>query len=418
MSSSPSPRNSFALRTAVLAISFLALAAPIGGLVVGAAVLGASGGSAHPMLLGASIRPLSTETCSTSGLCPSTVRAAYSFTSLLANSTMNGTGQSIAIVDACGETGIASDLKTFDTTNHLGPAALTVYQPQGKPCSDPTGWGLETALDVEWAHAMAPGAHINLLEAASASNTNLYGAWNYALSNKLGSVISNSWGGSGGCPTIAKTLLTTATTNHVTILASAGDSGRWGSGTTASAQQPADCQAVVTVGGTTLKVVNVSGAYASESAWSGGGGGYVGGVTEPSYQKTANISDSFKVLGKPDVSAVADPNTGVWVYEKASGGWLVVGGTSVACPIWAAYLADVNDWRAANAFNPVGSVDSFLYLSIYGANGKSVNYSATMHDVTKGSNGWSAGKGWDAATGLGTFRAYALANVLANSASA
>jgi subtilase family serine protease len=371
----------------------------------------------HPDLVAGPIHPFTTETCSTTGLCPSQVRTAYSFSSLIANSTMNGTGQSIVIIDACGDSAITTDVATFDSLNKLPPISLTVYQPQGKPCSNPTGWGVETALDVEWAHAMAPGAAIHLVEAKSASNANLFGAWNYSLKNHLGLVISNSWGGSGACASTPSYLLSQASVAGVTILASAGDGGAWGSGQTLAAQVPADCAAIVTVGGTTLNV-GTGGAYSSESAWSSGGGGYVPKTTEPAYQTTDKITDSYKELGKPDVAAVANPSTGVWIYEKASGGWFVVGGTSVACPIWAAFLADVNSWRAANSYGGLGSVDPFLYTAIYGVSGGSANYTVAFHDVTTGSNGWSAGTGWDAATGMGSFIAYPLANLLANNATA
>lgn len=400
------------LPNALLAVLVVGLALSGGAAVAAPAATALA--SMHPFLTTRSVAPLATATCSTSSLCPSTVLAAYGFGPLLANATMNGTGQSIAIIDACGDSAIASDVAQFDSTFHLGAITLTVYQPQGTPCSDPTGWGLETALDVEWAHVIAPGAAINLIEAASASSSNLYGAWNYSLVHHLGNAISNSWGGTGACPSTARTLLTKAQAQHVTILASAGDNGRWGSGARLGAQQPADCQNVLTVGGTSLSVTNVSGGYSGEKAWSGSGGGYTPRTTEPSFQKTANITDSYAELGKPDVAAVADPATGVWVYEAGSGGWVVVGGTSVACPIWAGYVADVNDWRAANAYNGLGSVDAFLYLHVYGANGKGANYAGSFHDVTSGSNGWSAGTGWDAATGMGSFRAYPLAKVLAN----
>jgi subtilase family serine protease len=367
----------------------------------------------HPFLTANGIHPLATPSCSTSGLCPSQVLTAYQFAPLIANSTMNGTGQAVVIIDACGDSAIASDVATFDSMFGLPPINLTVYKPQGTPCSDPTGWGVETALDVEWAHAMAPGAAIHLVEAKSATNSALYGAWNYSLNNHLGLVFSNSWGGSGACTATITKLLTKATTAGVTILASSGDSGAWGSGKRLAAQQPADCPAVVTVGGTTLNV-GTGGSYSSESAWSGSGGGYTPRTTEPTYEKTANISDSFHQLAKPDVAAVANPSTGVWMYDAAAGGWFVVGGTSVACPIWAAYLADVNSWRAANGFGGLGSMNAFLYGSIYGVNGGLANYSASFHDVTTGSNGWSAGTGWDAATGIGSFQAYPLANLLAN----
>ncbi|HZY92708.1 MAG TPA: S53 family peptidase [Thermoplasmata archaeon] len=376
-----------------------------------------AGDTAHPFLVRSLVTPATSPTCSATGLCPSMVQTAYKFTALLSNSTTNGTGQTVVIDDACGDASIVSDLAQFDSTFGLSTPNLTVYQPQGKPCSDPFGWGVETALDVEWAHAMAPGASIALLEAANPSTSDLYGAWNYSLTHHLGNQISNSWGGTGNCGSVARKLFATATSQHVTILASTGDSGAWGSGTLGARQQPADCPSSVGVGGTTLNV-NATGVYSSESAWSGGGGGYVPSTKEPSYQKKANISDSYAELGKPDVAAVADPSTGVWVYEKSSGGWFVVGGTSVACPIWAAYLGDVNSWRTANAFSALGNLDPFLYSSVYGVNGKSTHYGTTMHDVTTGNNGWAAGVGWDAATGIGSFQAYPLAAFLASSPTA
>ncbi|HTT35983.1 MAG TPA: S53 family peptidase [Thermoplasmata archaeon] len=369
--------------------------------------------SVHPDLVHPStVAPLSSPTCSSYGLCPADVTSAYGMSSLLGNATTNGTGQTVVIVDACGDANIVSDLSTFDSAFGLADPTLSIYQPQGTPCSDPTGWGLETALDVEWSHVMAPGASIALVEAKSASNANLFGAWNYSLVNGLGLTISNSWGGTGGCPSTARTLLASAQASHVTVLASSGDSAAWGYGTKRTIQEPADCANVLAVGGTSLSI-NSSGGYGGESAWSGGGGGYVTGVREPAYQARVNITDSSGYLGKPDVAAVADPSTGVWVYEKSSGGWLPVGGTSVACPIWAGYLADINGWRAAKSFPGLGDLIPFLYKAVYGVNGGSPAYATSFHDVTSGSNGWSAGAGWDAATGLGSMQGAALAALLA-----
>ncbi len=404
-----------AVRPLATVLVVLTLSVPIlpGALTAGALLAE----SAHPFLHRSTITPALSPTCSTSALCPSMVRQAYQFSTLVSNSTTNGTGQTVVIVDACGDSGISADLSTFDSTFGLPPANLSVYQPQGTPCSDPTGWGLETALDVEWAHVVAPGASIALVEAATASTTNLFGAWNYSLTHHLGNAISNSWGGAGGCPSVARSLLNTATTQHVTVLASSGDSAAWGSGTVASASLPADCRSAVAVGGTTLSV-NATGVYQSESAWSGSGGGYVPSTKEPTYQAGAKINDSYSELAKPDVAAVANPNTGVWVYEKGGGGWFVVGGTSVACPIWAAFVTDVDSWRAAKGFTALGNVLPFLYKSVYGVNGTSTHYASTVHDVTSGSNGWSAGTGWDAATGVGSFRGYPLASFLASSKSA
>jgi hypothetical protein len=215
-------------------------------------------------------------------------------------------------------------------------------------CADPD-WGLETALDIEGSHVVAPRATINLVVAALPLTSDLFGSWTYSLKHHLGNELSNSWGGSGNCG--ANEILETAKADHVTVLASAGDSGAWGKGTGNGNTSPADCQYLLTVGGTTLNVKS-DGTYVSEAAWSGSGGGYVSGTAEPSYQSSIKITDKYGLLGKADVAADADPNTGVLVYY--SGVWFVVGGTSVACPLWAGFLADVNQARASHGYTPAG----------------------------------------------------------------
>lgn len=368
---------------------------------------------AHPDSIFSGINA-SSPTCGPNGLCPSLMQRAYNLTGF-----GTGTGQTIVIVDACKDPSIASDLSTFDSHFGLPTATLNIKYPQGSTtsCSTSTqkGWDTEISLDVEWAHVMAPAATIDLLLAKSPSTSNLVGAWTYALNNHLGNQISNSWGGAGSCSSSMLSDLTTANNNHVTILASAGDSLRWGQGTSQTSQSPADCQNVLTVGGTGLSI-DGSGNYLGESAWgttsgcgSGGtGGGYVTGTPEPSYQSSVSINDQgYNLLGKPDVSADANPCTGVWVYDSQTytgwpSKWGVVGGTSLSCPLWAGFIADVNQIRASNSFPPAGTLQTFLYDTVY-VSGSGTSYASDFHDVTTGSNGWSAGTGWDAATGLGSF---------------
>ncbi len=100
------------------------------------------------------------------------------------------------------------------------------------------------------------------------------------------------------------------------------------------------------------------------------------------------------------------------MYNSGDGGWFQVGGTSVSCPLWAGFLADVNQVRASNGFGALGYVNPFLYTVVYGPNGSHATYAKDFHDVTSGSNGWSAGKGWDVPTGIGTFIATPLAQEL------
>ena len=409
--------SGFGWTRATVALIILTMSVPVGVVpasvgIASAAIHFTDSGPFHPMLtVRAGYQP-NAVVCLPTQLCPSFVRSAYGFSKLVGNATTNGTGQAVVIVDACGDPNIVSDVKTFDTQFHLPPANLTVYKPSGTVCSN-LGWALETALDVEWAHAIAPGAAVHLIEASSPNNGPLYGAWNYSLVHHLGLAISNSWGGSSPCPSQAASLLSKAAAANTTILASAGDSGGWGSGSTLAAQSPADCKVIVAVGGTTLRV-STTGAYKAEYGWNSSGGGYAPGTTEPTYEVNAKIHAKYSELAKPDVAAIADPNTGVLVYDTGYGGWVVVGGTSVACPIWAGYLTDINSWRAANHFGGLGSLDPYLFASVSGVNGTSPHYAAMFHDITIGNNTFPAGVGWDAVTGLGSFIGYPLAKQLAN----
>jgi subtilase family serine protease len=88
--------------------------------------------------------------------------------------------------------------------------------------------------------------------------------------------------------------------------------------------------------------------------------------------------------------------------------------TSLSCPLWAGFMADVNQIRVSHGYNAAGFVNPFLYKSVYGVSGTSSHYASDFHDITVGSNGWAAGKGWDAATGLGSFKAANLASTLGN----
>jgi subtilase family serine protease len=352
--------------------------------------------------------------CVPTSMCPRLLETAYNFTGLHAAG-VNGSGQSIAIVDACGNPNIASDLKVFDSAWKLPAAKLHVYYPQGT-CSTDYGWGLEISLDVEWAHAIAPAATINLVVANQPTFGDLFGAWTYVLNHKLGAEISNSWGSTSPTSCSVNSILKSATSKGVTVLASTGDSGAWGSGT--PGQTPANCEQVLGVGGTSLSVSS-TGKYLGESAWGGGGGGYVSGVKEPTYQKSVAIKDPSHLLGKSDVSADANPGTGVLVYNSNEyGGWVTVGGTSVACPLWAAFLADANQIRVSNGFVTAGFVSPFLYTFVYGYKGTSSLYGPNFHDIKVGSNGYPAGKGWDVPTGLGSFKANALAFTIGNNKTA
>ncbi len=406
-------------KASIIIATFLVLAvlaiSPI--VVSGYAATGSSQSSisaevATPAIAHVDVSNGPTVTCSPTELCPSLMQTAYGV-NLLQGKGVNGTGQSIAIVDACEQTDIASDLKTFDAQFGLPNPTLNIYYPQGS-CTENYGWGPEISMDVEWSHVMAPAATINLVIAQTPNFTDMYGAWKYIFDNKLGNVISNSWASSKAvaCRPPVQALLKTAELNNVTVLAANGDSGGWPSG---PGYMPANCVGAIGVGGTSLDISS-TGKYISESAWTGGGGGYANGTKEPYYQSHVKIYDPLKVLGKPDVSADANPSTGVWIYDTPDeGGWSCCwGGTSLPTPTWAGFFADVNQIRASNGYAPAGFVTPFLYLTVYGVKGSSPYYKADMHDVTKGCNTplgpqFCAGKGWSPATGLGSYKTNTLA---------
>jgi subtilase family serine protease len=375
--------------------------------------------------------------CTPNSLCPFQLQNAYGFNTLF-NFGISGYGQTIVIVDACGDPSLTNDLEAFDLQFGLpNPPGLNITDIGGQPCVD-SGWSAETSLDVEWAHTVAPEASIEVLVAAIPNPQDVYGAWTIALNRHLGNQISNSFGGAGcynpscdeqigqgigSCQSVLGTeginvgkILLQAERENVTVLAGSGDSGAFGLGTMQVEDIPADCQGVLTVGGTSLLVDN-AGDYEGELVWNASSGGGYTTNREPQYQIQSGIPDPFHSLGKPDVSAVADPGTGVQVYNN--GTWEVIGGTSLSCPLWAGFIADVNQMRAGNRLPPVGFVNPFLYDVVYGIHGSSPLYLQDFHEITLGNNDpWSAGPGWDAATGLGSFIAPALAETLSSNASA
>ncbi|MGA3008472.1 MAG: chitobiase/beta-hexosaminidase C-terminal domain-containing protein, partial [Opitutaceae bacterium] len=306
------------------------------------------------------------------GYTPQQLRHAYGFDQLNAT----GAGQIIGIVDAYGSSTIQADLNTFCAQFNLPTTTVVTYYPQGNPGSN-TGWATETTLDVEWAHAIAPGATIVVIAAKSASTADLLAAVDYAVS--IGAKqVSMSWGG-GEYSTEASSDFH-FNVPGVTFFASSGDSG-------AGAEYPAASPYVVGVGGTTLHL-NSSNTISSETAWSGSGGGASAFEGVPSYQAGWWTGGTRAV---PDVAYDADPSTGVPIYITGTG-WAQYGGTSMSAPQWAALFALVNSLRSQS----ISAAPGMLY-SLANA-----NYAAYYHDVTSGSNGHAAGSRFDLVTGLGS----------------
>ena len=339
----------------------------------------------------------------TSGYSPQQIDLAYgiggiSFSGVAAN----GAGQTIAIVDAYNDPDIKSDLAAFDS--HYGisaPPSFTVDN-LGATTTN-SGWAVETSLDVEWAHAIAPEANIVLVEAPSASVSALLNAVTSASELPGVSVVSMSWGTSEFYGEWADEGIFTTPAGHTseTFVAASGDSGAW-SGPTFPSVSPN----VLAVGGSSLTLGSGT-SYGSETGWSDSTGGFSGldndfrySLPIPSYQvSTLNAAGlDYGVRTTPDVSFDANPNTGVAVYDSVpydgSSGWLDVGGTSAAAPAWAGLVAITDQGLAASGKGTLSTTQ--LLTDLYALP------SADYHDITSGFNGYEAGTGYDLVTGLGT----------------
>jgi hypothetical protein len=353
------------------------------------------------LLGGSEITPFGT--INPTGVFPTPIRHAYGFDAITFGSMVgDGTGQTIAIIDAfdnpkfvssASAAFVTSDLHLFDLAFGIPdpPSFTKVNQTGGTayPTAD-TGWGSEIALDVEWAHALAPGANILLVEANSNSLTDLQTATLYARTVPDVTVVTMSFGGSefSGETGFDSTYITPGGHAGVTFLASTGDSGSPGS-------YPAYSPNVVAVGGTTLTVSG--GNYLSETGWSGSGGGISTQENKPSYQSAVTQSATRRTI--PDVAFDANPATGVPVYDSFAQGaaapWVQIGGTSFSAPAFAALIAVANQGRAAAGEGSLnGRTETLPKLYAMAA--------SNFHDITSGNNGFAAAAGYDLVTGRGS----------------
>jgi subtilase family serine protease len=361
-------------------------------------------GYAHPLLLrikaGPAPRPFAVSAPPSSALTPAQTRHIYSIDQI----SNLGAGQTIAIVDAYDDPNIFSDADVFDqqfmttlggtisyyTAYGASTSWLTQAYASGSKPSGNTGWGQEISLDVEWAHAIAPQAHILLVEASSNTLSDLLAADDYAVSHGA-TVISNSWGG-GESHSEAKIYDSHFTAKGVTFVFSAGDSG--------NQSYPAESPYVLAVGGTTL-FHDSSYNWTNEIGWSSGGGGVSLHEAQPGYQNSL----SYKKRANPDVAYDADPYSGFAVYDSYGGyNWnYVFGGTSAGAPQWSALIAIADQGRVAagkSALDGYTQTLPAIYAMTTGTTG-----TEQLNDVTSGRNAvGSAGPGFDLVTGRGTPR--------------
>jgi len=347
------------------------------------------------------------------GILPREFKDAYGFN----NIPNQGQGQTIALVDAYVDPNIVSDLQFYASYFNLAPCNFQVVQ-VGNP-GDNEGWGLEESLDVQQACALAPQAKIILFQANSSSFADLLTAVGVASSSPYNAnVVSMSWGGgefNGEQQSDSYFCNITNSNGPVTFVAATGDGGH---GTIYPSVSPC----VIAAGGTTLNLASalpgpnpLSIDYGTESAWSGSGGGVSEFESQMSWQNPACATWSTTNRCVPDIASDANPNTGVPVYDSYGyGGWVQVGGTSVATPDWASFFTLVNSLRAAQSKPLLSQVAQDLYTGYYGS-----NYTTLFHDITTGTNGscgsqCDAGPGYDLVTGIGSYQAkYLYSNLVA-----
>ncbi len=318
------------------------------------------------------------------GITPAEIKSAYRLP------TTGGRG-TIAIIDAYDAPSIEKDLAVFDAAYRLPACTIKngclEKHRMASLISTNSGWALEMSLDVEWAHAIAPGAKILLVEAKTPSGQNLLDAIDYARKRKDVIAISMSWGGAEFSDEADYDGHFAASAGKVAFFASSGDGGT-------GVSWPASSPYVIGVGGTSLRF-SPSGVVANETAWAGSGGGVSAYEKQPAYQAAYRIARAAGMRAVPDVAYNADPASGFGVYmtsgtKRPKGAWYVVGGTSAGAPQWAAIQA-------------LGRAVSLPALYADKASSAADSY---FRDITSGANGGcgyycSARRRYDYVTGLG-----------------
>ena len=380
------------------------------------------------------------------------MRHAYSIDKLI-NAGFDGKGKTIVIVDAYQSPRIVHQLNVYNSfyglpslnglgnPNNSSLGTFTQIAPDGLTPfvtgdQNMTGWAEEISLDVLWAHAIAPGANITLVLAKTNNDADILSATKYAVDHNLGDVISQSFGENESCMDPAllaqqHQVFAEATLKNITLLASSGDEGAAqltcdGSSFVKAASSPASDPLVTAVGGTELHAARycltttnppcdptknpAPGSYQGEIAWnefdnsSATGGGFSVLYDEPSYQQ--GTIHGGKQRGVPDVSYSAAVLHGALTYLDIPGvpaGFYLFGGTSAGSPQWAAIVA-IADEKSGYSLG-------FINQALYHIGQAQQKYAASFFDVTSGNNsvvenvavqGFNAGAGWDATTGLGS----------------
>jgi len=336
----------------------------------------------------------------------SDMRAAY-----YEGTALNGSGQSLGLLEYYGTD--LTDLNTYYSNVHqTNNVPITLLSTDGTSTSCVYSQGCddtEQTLDMTQALGMAPGMS-SLVMYVGSTDAAIFNAM--ATHNPLNAQLSSSWTWSPADPSTDNPYFQEFAAQGQNLFQAAGDSGAW---TSSSAIYPADDVYITSVGGTDLDTSSAGGPWSSETAWVDGGGGISPDkFAIPSWQvTTANgcSACSKTYRNGPDVSA----NANFTFYVCADQTTCTAneyGGTSFAAPMWAGYLALVNQQAVANGNKTVGFINPSLYTLGLGS-----SYDTDFHDITSGSNGYSATVGYDLATGWGSPNGSALISALAGSSS-
>ncbi len=366
----------------------------------------------------------------TNGYGPQELSAAYDATPLHAAG-LQGDNQTVAVFELDGYQ--QSDLNQYFQTYNLGQPVVKPILVSGATGAAGDG-AIEVELDIEVIAALAPHATQLVYEGPN-TTAGLNAVYNRIVSDDQAQVVSISWGlceastGQAELNTL-DSIFKAGAAKGITFYAASGDSGAYDcNDTNLAVDSPADDPYVTGVGGTSLQLSN--GAYGSETVWSnpsdtqrspegaGGGGGHSSYFSQPSWQSGPGTGVQNSGMREvPDVSADADPSTGYAVYCtvaaagcSSSGGWITVGGTSAAAPLWAGSTALINQYLQGQGQSPVGHITPTLY-SLF--NGQPPF--APFHDITQGNNlFYQATSGYDMASGIGSPDVYNIARDLASS---
>jgi kumamolisin len=353
------------------------------------------------------------------GIAPADIIAAYSLPTASA-----GSGQTLALFELDGYD--PTDITAYETQFSLPNVPLQNVLVDSADGSAGQG-AIEVVLDIEMMAAIAPNATKILVYEGPNSSQGVIDTYAKIASDNVAQQISSSWGEAETQAAAAdmqseNTVFKQMVAQGQALFSAAGDSGADDDGSALSVDDPSGQPNVIAVGGTTL-TLGANSAYQGETTWNelanseGAGGGGISKVwTIPSYQAgimTANTQGSTTMRNVPDVSLNADPVSGYGIYQ--CGQWQVVGGTSAAAPLWAAFNALVNQNRVAKGLTSIGFPATALY-----AIGKGGNYAAGFNDITQGTNGtgsdsFSATTGFDNASGWGTYKG-ALVDLLSTDA--